>query len=534
MWLALALVALVPHLGALANGFAWDDVFIVLSNPAVRDGDPAAALTRPWWPAAFTFAGSGLWRPFTSAALAAQWALWGERPLLFHAVGLALHVAVVLLLFAVLRRHVGRAAAWAGAAVFAVHPVHVEAVANGVGQAELWAALFVLIAVLAHGRWLEETRVGARVGLLLLVAAAYLGGVASKEIAVTLPALLLLLPDARGRRPERALPLLGLLGAVLVFLLAQRLAVVGSVRGEVLAPELIGLSTGARVLSGLSAWTDHARLLLFPLHLSADYGPAVRFPATGVDGGVLLGAAVLAAALAGAWAARARPLLAAGLLWTVVALLPVSNLIIPAGVLVAERTLYLPSVGLALGVAGAWAALAARWPGRTLPLALALVLTAGAARSALRVPVWASSDAVLASLERDHPGSHLVLRRQAARLLAEGRLAEAQGVFDRALALVPRHFSLLTEAAQVASVAGDATRAETLAARGVDVYPTSPHGYVVLARVRRRAGDEAGARAALLEGIRRADPLTPLWTELEAGRTMTDVSAVAHPPEELR
>src|SRR5690606_30262741 len=139
-----------------------------------------------------------------SAALALEWALWGERPALFHAVNLALHSGVVLLLFLLLRRWTSTWLACAGAAVFAVHPVHVEAVANVVGQAELLAACFTLAGCLLYRRWLDTETVPARVALLLGTGVAYALAFGSKEIAVTLPALLVLITLLERRPLTRA------------------------------------------------------------------------------------------------------------------------------------------------------------------------------------------------------------------------------------------------------------------------------------------------------------------------------------------
>jgi Flp pilus assembly protein TadD len=140
--------------------------------------------------------------------------------------------------------------------------------------------------------------------------------------------------------------------------------------------------------------------------------------------------------------------------------------------------------------------------------------------------VWKSSESVLASLERSHPESHVVIRAQAIRAMEQGQYAQARAGFARALQLQPLHFSLLTEAAQFEAVAGRADPARQLAMRAIDVYPTSPHGYVVMSRVLRLTGDAAEARATLLRGLRLADPLAPIWRELERNRPPREAATV--------
>src|SRR5436190_17731029 len=119
-----------------------------------------------------------------------------------------------------------------------------------------------------------------------------------------------------------------------------------------IAPMFIGQSWLSIRLTAVAAFADVARLLVFPLRLRVDYSPAERTLVTSpLDGRFLLGllcVAVWAGLLVLAWR-RGRKLEAFGLGWIGLALLPVANLLYPAGVLVAERTLYRPSGGLALG-----------------------------------------------------------------------------------------------------------------------------------------------------------------------------------------
>ena len=517
--LALAGLALLPMAGSLANGFAWDDSFIIESNPRVQSGAVMESLSSPYWPDAFTFAGSGLYRPIASAAFAAQWLLFDGSPMGYHAVALILHALVTLLIFTVLATLVSRGAAFVGAAIFAVHPIHVEAVANVVGQAELWAGVFTLMGVVAWRSWMDREGPWSRAALSVGVVVCYLLAIGSKEIGVTMPALALACMWAEGKPFVRSTPLIALCGAALVAYLGVRMEVVGTLSGEIPAPELMGLSASNRVLTSLSLWVDYVRLLVWPANLSADYGPAIRFPARGVDALVLAGFVVVVGLLAVAvLKRRTRPALSLGIVWFAIAVLPVSNLFFKAGVLLAERTLYLPSIGFAVGVAALVESRLDSTQWRSWCGAVAVAVLALAGRSALRVPVWQDTDHVLASLAREHPASHIVQRQVALRAMERGDHREARAAFGRALALVPRHFSLLTEVAQFEAVAGAPERAVDFAQRAVEIYPTSPHGYAVLARVHRIGGDFVAAQLAAADGLRRADPMAPIWRELERAR----------------
>lgn len=565
-WTALALAALAAavYANAAGNGFALDDEFIIVNNERVHGIDRIPqALTKPYWPRAP--GRIGLFRPLTVSTFAVEWELWGHDPRPFHLTNIALHALVTVLVFALLmgvlregdgpdpaarsdparqdpatRRRPTTLAAAAGAAVFAVHPVHTEAVANTVGRAEVLATAFVLAAAVLYVRG-DLSRTRRRLwGGAAVIAVAYLLGLASKEIAVTLPALLLVLEAGRGWRggsvggaapgasgsgggfrdwaggfggfggvreyAGRVLarwPVYAAAGVALLGYLGARRAVLGTALGNDAAPFFQPLTGFERLLTAVSVWPEYLRLLLFPAELVADYSPGVLMPVGAVGpevvAGVLVGAlAVLV--VVGAWA-RARPV-ALGVVFFVVAVLPVSNLVVPIGVLLAERTLYLPSVGLALGVAGAW-----RWVTSERPawrpvaggvLALAVVL--GGLRTWVRNPTWRSTDAVMATLAADHPESFRVQWMLAGELQARGRTAEALERYRRAADLLPGHYQLRLQYARALLDAGrvDEAIAGFRAARHAVPELPEAHVFLMVALLRdRRPADavDAGRRA---------------------------------------
>ncbi|HSR42951.1 MAG TPA: hypothetical protein VLL48_12280, partial [Longimicrobiales bacterium] len=545
-----AVLAASVYVNALSNGFARDDPTVVEGRELVREGRVAEAFRAPWWPGP-EVPGAGLYRPLSLGSLAAQWRVFGGAPAGFHAVSALLHTAVSVGLFAFLLVFLPPAAAGAGATVFAVHPVHVEAVANVVGQAELLAALLVLACLGAYLRAGRLSPGPGRAAGWVAVGALYFLALLSKEGAVATPGLVLLVgaaeaargpdeelrPRAAGPGPARTssgswarvrrrvldeLPLYALLASVLGAYLAVRVEVLGTVRGELVAPSLLGLGAAERICAALALWPEYLRLLLFPLDLAADYGPGVLYPATGVDAGVVAGALILgtlvAATIAGLGlrpgtgedrrGAAVRPVTALGAGWLVMALLPVSHLFFPTGVLLAERMLYLPSVGLALVVSDAVRASDALSPGvrRGLLAAGAALVVALAARTVLRNPVWESTATVVASLEGDHPESHVVLRDRARRALEDGRIDDADSLYARALDLVPRHYGVLVEAAQVSAVRGDWPEAGARFDRAVALHPRAPGAYLRVARRLLDAGRTADARVVALQGIARAEP----------------------------
>ena len=305
------------------------------------------------------------------------------------------------------------------------------------------AACFTLVAVylaVERGSW-------------LLAAPAWFAALLCKENAAVAPALIALawLAGVGSWRPTRG-RLAGFAASFLLVGLAYaglRYSVLGSYAALWSpAPVFVGQSWLTVRLTAVSALTDFARLLVFPLHLRVDYSPTERSAATSVASpAVLLGFLALLAWGALLWRAwrRDRKVEAMGLAWIAIAFLPVANLLFPIGVFMAERTLYLPSVGLAL-VAGA---LMARAPAR-LPygLAFAVVVAAGATRSVWRIPVWHDNVAFAQSIRRDSPASYqghmaaagiLLERRRPDLALTAARLAIATFPLDPRPYLIGAH-----------------------------------------------------------------------------------------------
>jgi hypothetical protein len=500
------------YANSLGNGFAYDDEKIVRENQVVTAGDWAEALGRPWWP--YSSEGTGLYRPLTSGALAAQWALFDGASFGFHVNNVLLHSAVSLLVLLFLLELGSVPGAFAGAALFAIHPLHTEVVANVVGQAELLAAFFYLAACILYLRgrgWTGLPRVLRLLGLGVL----YFLSLASKEIGVTLPGALLLLelvrPESEGGkgisfrfRVWNESPTFLLLGAALVSYLGLRFLVLGTLGGEVVAPVFQVVGPTARVLTAIALWPQYVRLHLFPLDLSSDYDPGVLFPSEGVDLGVILGILVLASlAVATVRGLRTAPLAALGVLWFLVVILPVSNLLFPTGVLLAERTLYLPSVGLSLLAAGlAGPALSLRPPlKRMVSAGVLLWFVALCVKTVQRNPAWESSFAVAQTLAEEHPESWRSFRTRAQGLEQVPDLAGAAREWDQAVQLAPMNYTLLAQAGEFHGRVGDGSRGDGYLRQAIGLEPGLANAYQILAGnlLRRGLGKEAHgiARAGL-------------------------------------
>jgi hypothetical protein len=522
-WIVFA-AALAAHLTSLPNGFADDDPLIIPLNPVVTHGRWGEALLGPYWQS-LARAGAGLYRPVTIGSFTLEWRLWGGSPLGYHVVNVLLHGVVALLVLALLRRLVPALPALAGALWFALQPVHVEAVANVVGRSELYAAAFFLGACVLYldgMTWEGFARPLRLAGLCVL----YLLALGSKEIAVTLPAVLVLLEVARtsGRAPpDRSLrerlrretslyaSLLAALGAYLLV----RWSVLGTVLGGTPAPWFQHTGMATRLLTALTLWIQYLRLMAFPMVLSSDYAPGVLSIPAGVSPQVVVGGVILVGwVLLAVWSRRRQPAVATGLTWFLVTILPVSNLLFPTGMLVAERVLYLPSVGGALVVAGLVTVVLDQATERALVLLTAAgFLFSGLFlwRSETRGPTWASNGTVVATLVRDHPESYVSVRMWAEEQARAGDTARAARAYEDAIRLCPNFYSLLVEAGGFYLRAHQGRRGVDLLMEAVALRPDEAAAYWFLGEQRLRLGDGVGAQRIALEGLARAGPDRDLW-----------------------
>ncbi|HEY3220530.1 MAG TPA: hypothetical protein VGJ80_07360 [Gemmatimonadales bacterium] len=511
LYLAVALCAIVVHVAALWNQFALDDRLIVVFNPLVHSITGVwDAFATPYWPANL---GGLVYRPLPIASYALDWQL--HSPAWFHGVNLLWHAGTAVAVTALARRWTSATAALSAGLIFAVHPVHVEVIATVVGRADLMATVATCLSVYAA---LVLDNVPWSSAFLAL-------GMLSKESAAATPALIALgwalglggAAGAAGRPTRRRMVVFAASWlAVAVPYLALRWVVLHPYAGfPNLAPQFAGQGPLAIRFTAVAAFVDVVRLLLFPLHLQADYSPMERVAVTTpLAPGFLLGLLCLGAWVVlmivawrrggGGGRGGGRRIEAYGLGWIAIAYLPVSHLVVPHGVLIAERLLYLPSVGLALAAGAALD----RLPRRSWMIALCVVVTAGAVRSAVRVPVWRDNRTAALAMIADAPLSYRSWDYLGWEYLWAGRDERALGSFRRAGAIYPGDARVYLAAAHMADVLGRTGLADSLLMRADSVCPRCPTAYRNQASAARLRGDTATARF-LLEHLQPTPPPKP-------------------------
>jgi hypothetical protein len=508
-----AFAAVLFYAFALHNGFAFDDVVLIPGDPRVTGTHIGRLLTTSYW----NDSSLALYRPLTSVTFALDWYVSKGSAAWFHFTNMLWHVAASVLAYLLLMRFFRAAAATAGGVLFALHPVHVEAVANIVGRSELIADRFFVAACLI---WTACNL--PRTPRLVLTIICYALAMCAKESAIVLPGVLFVLDYWREDNPSwrRRAPEYIAFALTLAAFMTLRHFVVGSIEPGRLDPSIEVANTWwLRTLTALQAWPVELKVLVFPLTLLADYGPRILLPIQQWTPLAVIGLTMVIVTVGGGIVAllQRKPLWALGLLWFPITILTVSNLIVPIGVLVAERTLYLPSFAICMAAAALFDQADAR---AAFAIAVAIAV-AFAVRSIARIPDWTSTDAIMSALVRDRPDAFRGEWHMARMARSHGQVDKALGLYDKALRLWPYREGLVEEAAAYGTEHNRVVWAREVAHWGTQRWPRNVNLQRTLAANAIDMGDTVTARNAVSAGLHIAPKdsvLNAMWRAFGAKR----------------
>lgn len=521
-----ALLGVVCYLNGLGGDFVYDDRSLILKNPRIVSLTNVRAIwLSDWWQVLEDDGHSRtrrdrLYRPLTLFTFALNYAVHGLSPLGYRVVNVLLHGAVCLLVWSFARRLAkDPAAASIAAVLFAVHPVHAEAVTGVVGRGELLAAGFLLAGLIL----LLRSDGAPSVRRTLSAAVLFLLALLAKETAVCYPAVALLVLAGAPRawkQPARwwLVRTACLLVPLLVYFplryvaLEHHLLRTGPV-DSVINP-LYNAAGLERVVGALTVLGHYTRLLIVPARLSCDYGQAIIDPTRGFAWPAVVGLLAtvgLTAALLGF--AQRRPF------WRQLALLAavflasyglISNLVLSIGVAVAERLMYWPSIPFVVAVAVGVVEFSRRncasgkrlAPRAGLLAALgALLIVALGLRTAVRNTDWANNLTLFGRDCMTYPQSVQLNRGCAVSLMRLWKGETTPETAPDQWAAAQRHLSRLGAWREDWPVARK--RAALLEAAlhhlnaAVAVYPAYPDTLCLRGEVRAQLGDYAGAQQDL-------------------------------------
>jgi Flp pilus assembly protein TadD len=583
-WLAAALLLVATALlFARVGGYPFvyfDDNRYLTENPQVRAG-----LTWDGVAWAFTSLQVSNWHPLTWLSHMADVQVFGLDAGAHHLVNVALHALNAALLFLVLARMTGAAGrSFVVAALFAVHPLHVESVA---WIAERKDVLSTLFGILALGAWTAYAR-GPALGRYLLVVLLFAASLMAKPMWVTLPCLLLLLdawplqrlegspidpdpePSEAPRFPLRRL-LLEKVPLLALSVASSAVTVVAQHRGGAVADLQLGL--GARLGNAAVSYASYLLKAFWPSPLAVFYPhPKDGLAAWQVAGALVLLGGVTAAVV---WRARRLPWLALGWFWFLGTLVPVIGVVQVGAQAMADRYTYLPAVGLFVAVAWLGHRLAGERHVAMAAAAAAAGLVAFSAVTWRQIGLWSNHEVLFEhalAVTPDNALAHGVLSqglrnqgklekallhaREAVRLdpasarhwqnlgvsLRDLRMhAEARDAFRRAIDVDPGYAIAWANLGQAELDLGNLQGAMAAAGEAMRLAPREAQGLYVIGLVQLATGQVDGAVRLLGEAVRLKPDYVAAWTQLailqersgriaEAGESFRSAAA-SHPED---
>jgi cytochrome c-type biogenesis protein CcmH/NrfG len=500
----LALMVILVHGQAVTFAFvSYDDPQLVTERPVVREGLTAKSIA---WAATSTQTGN--WFPVTRLSHLADAEVWGMAPGGHHATNLLLHLANALLLFLGLRSLTGAFwRSWLVAALFAVHPLHVETVAWVSERKGVLSTTFWLLATGSYLAWTRCPSTGRRVATVALLAL----GLMSKSMLVTLPCVLLLLDYWPLGRLRSAADLPGLVREKWPYFFVVLLSC-----GATLVAQQVAMPTDLSLVDRLStaimAPVTYLRQLVWPAGLAVMY-PHPYLPGAGgtpFSAAELVGAfAFLAAASFAALIRPGRPWSRVGWLGYLGTLVPVVGIVQVGSQAHADRYTYVPLIGIYLMLAWGAGELVERKPATRRAVAIcagvALVLLARVTVEQTRH--WRDSIALMERALVAAPEHSIIHQELGRALLAEERLPEALVHLERAVATSPSRVNALLNLAEARRRSGRIDETIALYQRALAIQPDNALAHNNLAANL----ETVGRREEAIAHYRRALELRPRW-----------------------
>ena len=421
----LVLVATLVYLNALRNGFVFDDGLYVLKNDAVTKLSIAQLFQVNKY--------TNVFRPLTFATFALNWIVSGAHPFTFHLVNLLLHAAVTAVFYLLLLRLLEPSPstpliAFVAALLFAVHPLHTEAVASIVGRSELLAAGLLFGAWILH---LDDRPI--------LALACYVLALLSKEPAVVYFPLVVVGDYAR--RQFKPLARYGWAGIVTIVYLASLWKIQGGRFGPTdisfLDNPLARLPAKLRILNAFRLAWKYIGLHFYPGDLSCDYSyNSILLYSTWRHNlpWVFMALLVIALWIWTLWVRKTNWALA-GTIY-LIGFSVTANVLVPGGTLLGERLAYVPSAGFCLLISLLWIQVEKRYKEVAWGLLIAIVATMSV-RTIVRNRDWKDDFGLYSAAVRVVPRSAKMHADLGAEYMYRNESELARLEFETALRIYP-------------------------------------------------------------------------------------------------
>jgi tetratricopeptide (TPR) repeat protein len=489
-WIFVGIAALI---GAIyGRSIAWDFIGIddkryVSANTHVLDGISVAGMR---W--AFTTLHDQNWVPLTWLSLMADTSIHGAFAGGYRLTNIALHAVNAMLVFCLLYSATDdRLRSATVAAIFAVHPIHVESVVWISERKDTLSICFGLLALIAYFQFARSRRIG----LLICSWLAFACSLLAKQTLVTLPFLLLLLDDwPLGRfKAESVRRLLVEKLPFLALSIAMCWAAYHAQTSLGATTMLGSLTLEDRLANALAAYGQYLMNVLWPTRLAFFY----PFPHYGLLALPVVVSSLMLVAITG-WAAfnvRRWPHLFVGWFWFLGTLVPMIGVVQIGRQQLADRYAYFPMIGLY--VALVWSA-----PRRVVALAGTAVVIASAFLAFAQVGYWRNSETLFRRALAVAADNETVRGLYGGTLIEDGRIEEGLAQLRMAVALAPRDHFTHARLAKGLVAAGRDEEAIREYRVAISIRDDRPSAFCQLAAVLARTGHAAEAKACFDKAVR--------------------------------
>ena len=406
----------------------YDDNLYVTENQQVQAGLTVRGLG---W--AFTTGHASNWHPLTWLSHMLDYELYGLNPMGHHWTNIQIHIANSILLFLLLNIMTG--AIWRSgfvAALFALHPLHVESVAWVAERKDLLCAFFWMLSVWAYLRYIIKPTIVRYILLIIL----FICGLMSKPMIVTLPFTLLLidfwplsrLTSSAHKKPasycqtfislvREKIPLFALSA------ISSIITVIVQQHGKSIA-SLDFFPLSMRIANALISYLKYIEKMIWPVNLAVFY-PYQKWPTAEV---VAAGSLLLFMTAFVIWASRRRPYLATGWLWYLGTLVPAIGLVQAGLQSMADRYTYIPLIGLFIIVVWGISDISSRWRKQNilLPLLSSIIVISLMICTYFQVHHWKNSITLFTHALNVTSDNYIALGNM-------GQVLDMQGQFDAAI-----------------------------------------------------------------------------------------------------
>ena len=512
--LGLAVMTLGIYAQVIGHQFiTLDDPTYIRENPMVNRGVTLAGLA---W--AFTTFHVANWHPLTWISHMIDCQLFGTNAGRHLLVNALIHAANTLLIFYFLLRTTH--ARWPSAlvaALFALHPLHVESVAWASERKDTLCTFFGLLSLIAYVRYAEARSISRYAWVAITLAL----GLLAKPMLVTWPFVMLLLDYWPLRRLQRLdardqlsvlrkfvvekLPLFALVAvSIIITFLAQSHG--GAVRTFAAAP------VGFRLSNGVLSYAKYTLLMFWPNNLAVYY----PLPPTGIPTWQVIGAAFLLIGITALclFQRRNRPYLIVGWLWFLGTLVPVIGFVQVGGQTMADRYFYIPSIGLFIALVFGLADLAKSWriaPALSTGIAAGVLLILAILTNA-QIQRWRDSFTLFEHTLAVTPPNLHIEHNLGLALGGSGRYDEAAAHFEKALQIDRNFYDGLVGMGVTREFQGRLPEAIDYFQAAIHSQPDTPTAHLQLGRVLWKQNSDQAA----LEEIGRAWQLAPKDADIRA------------------